>query len=122
MKANRGGVEARIERVEHRAAHRHAVVALEHGGRIGEHDRDGVAAHEPALRQHRSELLRAHMEVPVAALEPPMGDRRPVRKDLRGALQEGERRQRLEVGGIAIEIAVIGRERHGAPPGGSPPS
>ena len=38
-KAMIGGVEPRVERVEHALRHRHAVVALEHRRRVGEHHR-----------------------------------------------------------------------------------
>src|ERR1700758_1285605 len=46
-----------------------------------------------------------------------MRDCEPVRKHLRGALEEGNRRQRLEIGGVAIEIAIIRRQGHRAPRG-----
>ena len=41
-----------------------------------------------------------------------MSDRQAIRKHLRRALEKGERRQRLEIGGIAIEVAIIGRKGH----------
>ena len=37
------GVEPGVQRVEHRAGHRHAEVGLEHRGHVGQHHRDGVA-------------------------------------------------------------------------------
>ena len=43
MKAIGRRVEPRIDGVQHGAGHRHAVMRLEHGGRVGEHHRDGVA-------------------------------------------------------------------------------
>jgi len=46
---DRGRIEARVERVEHRAAHRDCVVTFEHRGRVGEHDRDRIAAHKSPL-------------------------------------------------------------------------
>ena len=40
---DRGRIEPGVERVQNRAAHRHAIVAFEHRRRVGEHDRDRVA-------------------------------------------------------------------------------
>ena len=107
--------EAGVERVQHRPAHRHAVVAFEHRRRIGEHDRHRVAAHDPTLRQRGRELLRASVEVAVVSPEGPWANRQAFQKHLRGPLEECQRRQRLEVGGVSIEIAFVGRPGHGAP-------
>ena len=111
---DRGRVEAGIERVEHGAAHRHAIVAFEHRGRVGEHDRDRVAADKAALRERGSELFRAGVELAVVATKGAMRDRQPIGKHRRRALEKGQRRQRLKVGGVAIEIAVIRRDGHRA--------
>ena len=100
-------VEAGVERIEHRAAHRHAIVAFEHRRRIGEHDRDRVAADDTAIHQRRGELFRPGVEVAIAAPEAPMHDRQPVGEHLRRALEKAQRRERLEVGGVAIETAFI---------------
>jgi len=110
-----GRIEAGVERIENRAAHWYAVMAFEHRRRIGEHGRDRVAADEVALRQRGRELLRASVEVAVVSPEGSMGDRQAFRKHLRGPLEECQRRQRLEVGGVSIEIAFVGRPGHGAP-------
>ena len=69
-------VEAGVERVEHRPAHRHAIVAFEHRRRVGEHDGDGVAAREAALRQRRGERLRTRVKLAIVAPKRPMDDRR----------------------------------------------
>ena len=67
----REGVDRRIEPgvdgVEHGAAHRHAIMRLKHGRRVGEHDRDRVAALDAALGQSRREPARAVVEVAIAA-------------------------------------------------------
>ncbi len=107
------GVEPGIDGVEHRGAHRHAVVAFEHRGGIGEDDRDGVAAADAALRQRRAEAARARVEIAVAPSQRPVDDRGVVGKHRGRPLQERQRRERLEVGGIAIEIDVVGG--HGRP-------
>ena len=56
---DRGGIEAGVERVEHRAAHRRAIVAFEHRRRVGEHGGDGVAAPETPLGERGGEPSRA---------------------------------------------------------------
>ena len=71
---DRGGIEAGIERVEHGAAHRHAVVAFEHRRRVGEHDRDRVAEDRAALGERGSELFRAGVELAVTATKGSMRD------------------------------------------------
>ena len=111
---DRGRVEAGIERVEHGAAHRDAVVAFEHRRRVGEHDRDRVAAREAALGERGGELLRSRVELAVVAAKGPVSDRQPIRKHRRRALEEGQRRQRLKIGRVAVEVAVIGRKGHQA--------
>ena len=79
---DRRRVEAGVERVEHRAAHRHAVVAFEHRRRVGEHDRDRVAARDPAFAKRRGEPFRAGVEVAIVAPEASVHDRQPVREHL----------------------------------------
>ena len=109
---DRGRVEAGVERVEHGAAHRDAVMALEHRRRIGEHDRNRVAAGEAAPRKRGGELLRSGVELAIAAAKGSMDDRQPIRKHRRRALEQGERRQRLKICRVAVEIAVVGRKGH----------
>ena len=60
-----GGVEPRVEGVEHGAGHRHAVMRLEHRRRIGEHDGNGVAALDAAPGERRGELPRARIKLPI---------------------------------------------------------
>ena len=43
-----------------------------------------------------------------------MDDRQPIREDRGRALEEGQRRQRLKIGRIAVEVAVVGRNGHPA--------
>ena len=89
-------VEPRVERIEHGARHRHAVMAFEHRRRVGEHDRDRVAAPDAALRQRRGEPARARVELAVGAPQRAVDDRDRVGEDARRALQECQRRQRLD--------------------------
>ena len=106
------GVEARVQRVEDGAGHRHAVMAFEHGRGVRQHCRDGVVLSDAVLRQRRGEPARTGIELGIAAPERAVNDGRPAGKDRGGALQEGERRQRLEIGRVAVEIGVIGRTSH----------
>ena len=82
------GIEPRVERVENALAHRHAVMALEHGRRIGEQHRHRVAAPDAALGQRRRQPARARVELAVAAPQRPVDDGRVVGKDGGRALQE----------------------------------
>ena len=115
-KAMIGGIEPRVERVEHGLAHRHAVVAFEHRRRVGEKDRHRVAAPDAALGQRRGELARARVELAITAPQRPVDDRGVVGKDRGRALEKAERRQRLVVGRVAVEIGVVWRFRHSCVP------
>src|SRR5262249_49873719 len=76
---------------------------------VGEQDRDGIAALDAALRQRRRKLARACVELGVATSQRSMNDGDVVGKHGGRPLQEGERRERLEVRGGAGEIDVGGR-------------
>jgi hypothetical protein len=58
-------VEARVQRVEHSLAHRHAVMALKHRWRVGKQNRDGIAALDAALCQRRGKLPCAPVEIGI---------------------------------------------------------
>ena len=105
-------VEPGVERVEHALRHRHAVMAFQHRRRVGEHHRDGVAALDAALGQRRGEPPRARIELGVIAPQRPVDDGGVAGKHGRRALEKAERRQRLVIGRIAVEIGVVGRFRH----------
>ena len=106
------GVEPGVDGVEHRARHRHAVMAFEHRRRVGEHHRDGVAALDAALAQRRGEPPRAGIEVAIIAPQRAVDDGDVVGIDRGRALQELQRRQRLEIRRVAVEIDIVGRFRH----------
>ena len=78
-----GGVEPRVDGVEHRARHRHAVVAFEHRRRVGEHRRHRVAAADAALRQRRGKPARPRVELPVVPPQRPVHDRKLIGKHRR---------------------------------------
>src|SRR5208337_85811 len=64
-------------------------------------------AHEWGPVQFGGELLRARVEVAVVVPAASIGDRHAVGEHFRRPLEEGQRSQRLEVGGVAVKIAVV---------------
>ena len=111
------GVEANIERVQHGAGHRHAVMRLEHRRNVGRHEADGVAEADAARRQRRSQAARTIVEFPVSRLAltgggvVPPGDA--FRVDMGGAREKAERRQRHMVGGVLRQAHFIRVSRGG---------
>ena len=69
------GVETRVDRVEHRAEHRHAEMRLDHRRHVRQHRRDGVALPNGALRERGGEPPGALVEIRVR--EPPRRRARP---------------------------------------------
>ena len=107
-----GGVEPGVECVEHRSRHRHAVVAFEHAPACWRASTETVSPRlMPRRASARGEPARAGVELGVAAPQRPVDDRGMVGKHLRRPLEERQRRQRLEIRGIAVEINVVGRHR-----------
>jgi hypothetical protein len=100
-------IEAGVERVEHRAGHRHAVVALDHRRGVGEHRRDRVALADAAGGKRRGEPAGAGVELGIAVAQGSVNDRRVVRMDGCGTLQEGQRRERLIIGRVPVEIEFV---------------
>ena len=80
-------IEPGVERVEHAARHRHAVMAFEHGRRIGEHHRDRVALLDAGLGQRRGEPAGAGIEVRIGVRAAAMDDRRCARDRRRPSAQ-----------------------------------
>ena len=100
------GIESRVDRVQHRPAHRHAVVRLEHRRDVGQQCGNRVTAAHALAGEGRSEPARAPVEVAVRVAQGAVDDGRVLRHDAGGALQERQGRQRLEVRGIAVEIGI----------------
>ena len=103
-----GGIEPGVDGVEHGARHRHAVVAFQHRRRVGQHRRHRVASADAALAQRRGKLPRPRIELAVVPPQRTVHDRELVGKHRRRALQQRQRRQRLEIRRIAVEIGVEG--------------
>ena len=100
-------IEPRVERVEHGAGHRHAVVRLDHRRGIGEHHRDRVAAPDPFLGERGGEAAGTGVELGIGEALRPVDHRGPVGKHGRRAFEEGQRRERLKVRGVAVEVDVV---------------
>ena len=110
-----GGIETRVEGVEHAAGHRHAVMRLEHRRRVGKQDRHRIAAADAAIGEGRGKPARPGIELGIGKAKAAMNDGTPVGIDRRRAREERQRRQRLEVGRGLGQVPVVGVDRHGAP-------
>ena len=91
-------LEPCIDGVQHTTRHRHAEMRLEHLGRVGGNHRHRVADAEPGPGQRRGQPPHACIALGpcVAALAVNHGGT--VRKQIGGAGDETERRQRHEIG------------------------
>ena len=111
LEGDDGGVEACIERMQHRFDHRHAEMGLQHRRRVRQHHRHGVALADAACGQRRGQSARTGEEFAVARARGAMNDRGPVGKGHGRAFQIGQRRQWLEIGRIAVK-ADLENARH----------
>ena len=98
MNARAAGVEAGVQRVEDGAAHRHAVMRLQHRRNVGQHRRHRVAGPDAAPLQGRGQPQRALEQLAVGAALAAMHHGDAVGIDGGGAHQERQRRQRRVVG------------------------
>ena len=111
---DRVGVEARVERVQHGARHRHAEMAFEHFRRVGQHHGDGIVLADFGARERGGELPRAGVGFAPAVAPLAVHDRDPVRPRVRRARNQRKRRQWRVVRGMTAEVAIVDRwSRHG---------
>ena len=82
------GIETRVERIQHAARHRYAVMDLQHGGRVGEQYRDRVAAFDAFTRQRGGKPARARVEFRVGITAFAMDDGGRVGMSPRSAFQK----------------------------------
>ena len=87
--------------------HRHAEMRFQHGGVLASITETVSPLPMPRLRQRRGKLQRASPEIAIGDAPAAMDDRDVVGIGLGGALQKGERRQRLVVGGVLVEIDLV---------------
>ena len=100
-------IEPGVQRVEHRVQGRHGVMRLDHLGRVRQHHADGAAAAHAQRLQCRSQAGRtvAHLRPVVAPRA--MHHSGQVAEHLGAALDKTDRRQRDEIGGLAVQIPVV---------------
>ena len=101
------GIEPGVQRVQHGAGHRHAVMAFQHLRRVRQQRRHRVAAADAVRRQRRGEPHAAVAQRAVGPAQRAVDDRDMVREDRRRTFQEQQRRQRLVVGGVAGEPGLV---------------
>ena len=113
---HRGGIQARVLGIEHGAGHRHAVMRFERRRNVRRQHRHRVADPDTGLGQCRGQTMAALAELPIGIAALAMNDRRLVRIDRGGALEETEGRQRGVVRRVLVQIPVIDPGRHFTPP------
>jgi hypothetical protein len=94
-------VEPAVERVQHAAGHRHAEMRLVELGRVGGHDRDGLARGEPGADERRGEAAAAGVSLGPAPAGGAVDHGGAVGKDRRRLAQETDGRKRHVVRGGA---------------------
>ena len=101
------GIEPDVEGVEHRAAGRHAVMRFQERRDVGAHDGDRVALAVAAPLQRRAEPSAAGKILSPGTREGAVDIGRAIREHHGRAPDEGKRRQRHMVGGIALKMFVV---------------
>ena len=100
-------VEARVQRVEDRARHGYAEMALEHFRGIREHRSDRVADADSPTRERGSEPPAARIGLGPRGAARSVNDREMSGIDVGGALDESQRRQGRVVGRVLVETALV---------------
>ncbi len=113
---DRARVEPVVQRIQHRAGHRHAVMRFEQCRHVRRHHRDGVAGADAAPAQRIGEAPAAGIEFVIgkAALAPGFCRGRLDHGEFVGVdrgrpRQETKRGQGREIGGVAGEIGCVVR-------------
>ncbi len=102
------GLEADVQRVDHRARHRDAVVRIQHGGHVRQHHRDRVAGPDAPADERRGEPPAAPPQLGIVGAPGAMNDRGPPRIHIRRALEEADRGQGRVVGRVLAQVLLIG--------------
>ena len=84
--------EPGVDAVEHSPGERHPVMRLHHRRRVGQHDRHGIALADVARPKRRSEPARARAQLAPTLTRGPVDQRKPLRKDIRGPVNETDGR------------------------------
>ncbi|MNL32144.1 hypothetical protein D3C87_1539760 [compost metagenome] len=101
-----GRIQPGVQRVEHGAQHRHAEMGFNHGGNVGQHDGNGVAALDAGPFQRIGQPLRAFVGLAPCAPHLAVHHGKPVAIDFRRAGDEVHGRQRGVVGVAAPQTMV----------------
>ena len=94
LESNRFGIEPDVQRVQHRAGHRHAEMRLVDRGNIGRHHGDGIARTHATLLQSRCEAAAAGVGLRPGAAPLAVDNGDPIGIGLGGLRQEAQRRER----------------------------
>ena len=94
LERDRGRIEPDVERVEHRARHRHREMRLVHRGDVRQHRRDRIAAADAAACEIRRKAPAARIGLRPGEDAALIDRADMVGIDRRGARQEAQRRQR----------------------------
>ncbi len=106
-KGHRLGIESGVDGVEYGAAHGHPEMSLEHGRGIGGDDGDGIPLADAAQAQGRGQLAATAGGLAPALAQGAVDQRRIVGVDPGGPPQKADGGQRLIIGGIFFQIALI---------------
>ena len=100
-------IEPGVERMQHAPGHRYGEMRLQHRRGVGQHHRHRVALADAVFGQCRGELQRALPPLAVVRALVAVDDGDMVGEGLGGAFEKTQRRQRLVVGGILVEVFLI---------------
>ena len=103
---DRGGVEARVERVEHGPRHRDAVVRLQHRWRVRAQDRHRVAPADAQAAQSTGQSAAAPVDLAPTKRLVAIDDAGSLGKDRSTPGQKVERRQRTMVGACPRQSGI----------------
>ena len=102
------GIQTGVDGIEHRAAHGHAKVRLEHRRAVGRQNRHGIAQTDAPRRQRRTQPATARIGLPPGLSQRPVDQSQTFRIDGAGALEKGQRAERLKVRGHRRHAEFIG--------------
>ena len=106
------GVEATVDRIQHRTRKWHAEVRLQHRRCIGCNDRNGVAPLDAPRNKRGSQPVASVSRLSPRLAQLAMDDGHAIGEYVCTSIQESERAERHMVGGRAIESARVGCLTH----------
>ena len=106
LERDRGGIEPDVERVEHRARHRHREMHFVHRGDVRQHRRDRVAVADVAAREVRGKTPAARIGLRPGEDAALVNGADMIGIDGGAAREKAQRRQRHEVGGRLVQTDI----------------